>query len=66
MEEMVRTKYVDSELLPSIPKVWWYGYGAAFHHQMQGFLDLLFSKNLIKRISGGLKATGALFRKGRV
>jgi acyl-CoA reductase-like NAD-dependent aldehyde dehydrogenase len=66
MEEMVRTKYLDIERLPSIPKVWWYGYGAAFYEQMKGFLDLLFSKSLLKRISGGMKATGALFRKGRI
>ncbi|MCU1284739.1 MAG: Succinate-semialdehyde dehydrogenase [Acidobacteriales bacterium] len=66
LEEMVRTKYIDAELLPSIPKVWWFGYGSEFHLQMKGFLDLLFSKNWAHRARGAAKATGALFRKGRL
>jgi acyl-CoA reductase-like NAD-dependent aldehyde dehydrogenase len=66
LEEMVRTKYVDSDLLPGLPKVWWYGYGGAFQDQMRGFVDLLFAGNWGRRISGGINATGALFRKGRV
>jgi succinate-semialdehyde dehydrogenase/glutarate-semialdehyde dehydrogenase len=66
LEEMVRQKYVDSDLLPSIPKVWWYGYGVEFQKQMRGFVDLLFSRDLGKRAAGAIKATGALFRKGRI
>ncbi len=27
LEEMVRTKYLDSDRLPGMEKVWWYGYG---------------------------------------
>jgi len=27
LEEMVRVKYVDSDLLPRVRKVWWFGYG---------------------------------------
>jgi len=30
LEEMVRLKYLDVDLMPSIKKVWWYGYGANF------------------------------------
>ena len=30
LAEMVQVKYVDVDLLPRMPKVWWYGYGASF------------------------------------
>ena len=29
LEEMVRTKYLDSDRLPGMEKIWWYGYGKA-------------------------------------
>jgi len=66
LEEMVRVKYVDSDLLPRIRKVWWYGYGEKFARQMDGFLDLLFSRNWTRRISGGLRSLRAYFRSGRL
>jgi acyl-CoA reductase-like NAD-dependent aldehyde dehydrogenase len=56
LEEMVWPKYVDSDRLPGMKKLWWYGYGPAFQQQMSGFIDLLFGKNLTKRIRGGLKS----------
>jgi len=66
LEEMVRIKYVDSDLLPRMPKVWWFGYGAAFRSQMMGFVDFLFSPSWLGRITGGLSAMRAFFRKGRL
>jgi succinate-semialdehyde dehydrogenase/glutarate-semialdehyde dehydrogenase len=57
LEEMVWPKYVDSDRLPGMKKLWWYGYGPAFQQQMSGFIELLFGKNLIKRIRGALKST---------
>jgi succinate-semialdehyde dehydrogenase/glutarate-semialdehyde dehydrogenase len=66
LEEMVRTKYVDVDLLPGMPKVWWFGYGDAFYAQMRGFIDLLFARSIGKRISGGLKALQAFRRQNRV
>ncbi len=66
LDEMMRTKYLDSDRLPGVKRVWWYGYGEAFSRQMDGFLDLQFSRGLGKRLRGGLKAAGALVRKGRV
>ena len=66
LEEMVRTKYIASDLLPSVRKVWWYGYGADFRRQMEGFLDFLFSNSLARRLRGGLKSTAAMVRKNRV
>src|SRR6202035_4269281 len=40
LEEMVRLKYVDVDLMPGMKKVWWYGYGMKFSQQMEGFLDM--------------------------
>jgi hypothetical protein len=65
LEEMTRVKYVDSDLLPRVPKVWWYGYGAAFSRQMNGFADFLFGRGL-RRITGTVLAARAFFRKGRL
>jgi acyl-CoA reductase-like NAD-dependent aldehyde dehydrogenase len=66
LSEMVQVKYVDVDLLPRMPKVWWYGYGKTFQHQMSGFLDMLFGSGIGARIKGALAATGALLRKNRV
>ena len=62
LEELVRVKYVDSDLLPRMRKVWWYGYGADFIHQMEGFVDFLFSRCWGARLAGGLRALKAYFR----
>ncbi|MBV9087230.1 MAG: aldehyde dehydrogenase family protein, partial [Acidobacteriaceae bacterium] len=66
LEEMVTIKYVDSDLLPSLKKVWWYGYGPEFTRQMQGFADFLFAPGIVRRLAGGLRSTAAFFRKGRL
>lgn len=66
MEEMVRTKYVDTDRLPGVKKVWWYGYGEAFTRQMQGFVDLMFARKLSQRLRGALRSTRAYVRKGRL
>ncbi|HTM40528.1 MAG TPA: aldehyde dehydrogenase family protein [Terriglobales bacterium] len=64
LEEMVWVKYVDSDLLPRTRKVWWYGYGADFIHQMEGFVDFLFSRRWGARLAGGMRALKAYVRKG--
>jgi succinate-semialdehyde dehydrogenase/glutarate-semialdehyde dehydrogenase len=66
LEEMVRIKYVDSDLLPRVSKVWWFGYGREFTRQMNGFVDLLFASNLRRRIAGAVHSVAAYFRKGRL
>jgi len=63
LEEMVRMKYVDTDLMPGMKKVWWYGYGANFTRQMEGFLDLQFARGLAQRLSGALRAIGVVRRK---
>ena len=64
LEEMVWVKYVDSDLLPRLRKVWWYGYGPEFTRQMEGFVEFLFSRRWSVRLAGGMRALKAYFRKG--
>ena len=63
LEEMVRLKYVDADLMPAMKKVWWFGYGENFTRQMKGFIDLQFSQNWGQRLRGLLAAAGLVFRK---
>jgi succinate-semialdehyde dehydrogenase/glutarate-semialdehyde dehydrogenase len=63
LEEMVRLKYLDIDLTPSMKKVWWYGYGAAFARQMEGFLDMQFARGFSSRLRGALHAAGVLRRR---
>jgi acyl-CoA reductase-like NAD-dependent aldehyde dehydrogenase len=58
LEEMVRLKYLDTDLMPGMKKVWWYGYGASFAQQMDGFLDMQFARGLGERLQGALRAAG--------
>ena len=66
LAEMVLVKYVDVDLLPRMKKVWWFGYGSAFQHQMSGFIDMLFGSGLGRGLKGAVGATGALLRKNRL
>jgi acyl-CoA reductase-like NAD-dependent aldehyde dehydrogenase len=63
LDEMVRLKYLDTDLIPGMKKVWWYGYGESFRHQMESFLDLQFARGLGIRLNGALRAAGMLKRK---
>lgn len=63
MREMVRPKYIDIDTLPRMKKVWWYPYGEAFTHQMNAFVDLLFSGGKVKKLSAGLRSAASLWRK---
>jgi acyl-CoA reductase-like NAD-dependent aldehyde dehydrogenase len=63
LEEMVWPKYVDSDRMPRMKKLWWYGYGPAFRQQMGGFIELLFAKGLINRLRGGVKSTKSYLRR---
>jgi acyl-CoA reductase-like NAD-dependent aldehyde dehydrogenase len=63
LEEMVWPKYVDSDRMPNMKKLWWYGYGSAFKEQMNGFIDLLFSKGLMNRVRGGAKSSKSYARR---
>ena len=63
LEEMVRLKYIDTDLMPGMKKVWWYAYGSNFARQMEGFLDMQFARRLGERLRGTLRAAGVLKRK---
>ncbi len=63
MDEMVRVKYVDSDRLPRMKKLWWYGYGPAFAAQMEGFIDFLFARGPAEKMMGALRSLAALRKK---
>lgn len=63
LEEMVRLKYVDSDLMPGMKKVWWYGYGASFTQQMEGFLNMQFARGMGTRLRGLLQSASVIWRK---
>jgi acyl-CoA reductase-like NAD-dependent aldehyde dehydrogenase len=63
LEEMVRVKYLDSDLIPRMKKIWWFGYGVGFTGEMESFLDLLYARPLREKLKGGMRAAGALWRK---
>jgi succinate-semialdehyde dehydrogenase/glutarate-semialdehyde dehydrogenase len=66
LEEMVRIKYVDSDRLPRMKQLWWYGYGEGFSRQMEGFVDLMFARGWLQKLRGASRSMGAFWRKGRL
>jgi acyl-CoA reductase-like NAD-dependent aldehyde dehydrogenase len=63
LEEMVRLKYLDVDLMPGMKKVWWHSYGESFRRQMEGFLEMQFARSLGTRLRGALRAAGVMRRK---
>ena len=63
LEEMVTVKYLSSDRVPSIKRPWWYGYGEKFGREMEGLVDLLFSRRLADRVRGAARAIGMAQRK---
>lgn len=63
LEEMVRVKYLDTDRMPGMKKVWWHGYGEEFRRQMEGFLDMQFARSIGKRVRGAMTAAGIVRRK---
>ncbi|HKH97763.1 MAG TPA: aldehyde dehydrogenase family protein [Candidatus Sulfotelmatobacter sp.] len=63
LDEMVRVKYLDTDRLPGMKKLWWHGYGESFRRQMEGFLDMQFARGLGQRLRGALRAAGVVTRK---
>jgi acyl-CoA reductase-like NAD-dependent aldehyde dehydrogenase len=66
LAEMVQVKYVDTDLLPGMKKVWWFGYGQKFRQQMNGFVDVLFAPSWGKKLKGALRSAGLLRRDTRI
>jgi succinate-semialdehyde dehydrogenase/glutarate-semialdehyde dehydrogenase len=63
LDEMVRVKYLDTDRMPRMKKVWWHGYGESFRRQMEGFLDMQFARSLGKRLRGAWLAAGMVRKK---
>jgi acyl-CoA reductase-like NAD-dependent aldehyde dehydrogenase len=66
LAEMVQVKYIDSDLLPNMPKLWWYGYGASFQQQMESMIHMLFGRGSGNKVKGALGSAGALRRDTRI
>jgi succinate-semialdehyde dehydrogenase/glutarate-semialdehyde dehydrogenase len=66
LEEMVRIKHLDSNRLPGMKQVWWFGYGEAFTRPMEGFADLMFARGLRQKLLGAVRSAGAFWRRGRL
>jgi len=66
MAEMVQVKHVDVDLLPGVPKPWWFGYDQNLKQQMGGFVDFLFAKSIGARLSGALRSVGLVRRGNRI
>lgn len=62
-DEMVRIKYVASDRLPGMKKVWWYPYDGAFTRQIEGLLDMQFAASAAQRLKGALNSIACLFSK---
>jgi hypothetical protein len=60
---MVRLKYVASDRLPGMKKVWWYRYGEEFTRQIEGLLDLQFARVVSRRLRGAIRSAGSLLSK---
>jgi acyl-CoA reductase-like NAD-dependent aldehyde dehydrogenase len=56
LDEMVRLKYVASDRLPRMKKLWWYRYGVSFIRQMEGMLDAQFAQSPGHRLRGALRS----------
>jgi succinate-semialdehyde dehydrogenase/glutarate-semialdehyde dehydrogenase len=63
LEEMARVKYVDSDRLPRMKKIWWFGYGGGFGGEMESLLDLLYALPLREKLRAAARAAGALWRR---
>jgi acyl-CoA reductase-like NAD-dependent aldehyde dehydrogenase len=66
LEEMVRIKYVASDLLPSMKRPWWYPYGTRFAGQIENMLDLQFASATRRLRAAARSSVGFLLGKGKL
>ena len=59
LEEMVRIKYLDTDRLPRMKKIWWYGYGRVSAARWRAF-STCSSPTASQTAYGRLKSAGAL------
>ena len=58
--EMVRLKYIDVDLVPKLPKLWWFGYDARASRLMERFTEFLFAPRLWARLRGAASLAARL------
>jgi len=63
LEEMVRTKYVVSDLTPRMKKLWWYKYGGTFRAQVEALIDLQFAPTAKQRVLGVIGSAKSFMRR---
>jgi len=63
LEEMVREKYLDVDLLPRIAKPWWYRYGVPMANAAEAFLDFQFASGIRRRLIGGIRSIPLISRR---
>ncbi len=61
--EMVHVKYIDVDVAPRLPKVWWFGYDLRALRLMRGFVDFLFAGGLMRRAAGLATAARNLLKR---
>ena len=66
LAEMVQVKYIDSDRLPNMKKVWWYGYGSKFQQQAEGMVQAFYGRGWTDRLKGFLHTIGAIRRDTRI
>lgn len=66
LAEMVQVKYIDSDLLPNMRKVWWYGYGERFQQLMESLMRMMFSRRLWSKFQSATRSLGALQRRTKI
>jgi acyl-CoA reductase-like NAD-dependent aldehyde dehydrogenase len=67
--EMVQVKYVDEDLLPRVPKSWWFGYTAELAASGAALIESLFAPSWSQRLRAAMKkdgARGVIFRRNRI
>jgi succinate-semialdehyde dehydrogenase/glutarate-semialdehyde dehydrogenase len=63
LDEMVRVKYLEVDLLPGVKKPWWYGYGSLMATAVEAFLDFQFAGKLQRRLIGGIHSVPLIRRR---
>jgi succinate-semialdehyde dehydrogenase/glutarate-semialdehyde dehydrogenase len=64
--EMVQVKYIDSDLLPRWPKVWWFGYNSDVNRAARSFIEFMYAPGLGQRWRSATGALKALWRSHRI
>ena len=63
LEEMTQPRCVVDDILPFVQKnMWWHPHNKKVYEGLRGALEFLYSKNLGKRLNGGIKLTKVFLR----